>query len=250
MSTAIVEQETKRCPKCGGKKPRTDFYKDAKTKDGLYSCCKPCHNERTRLWSQRNHDKTAAAARARRAKDVESAKAYQRAYYAMKYKNDEAHLSKARKRAADWREANKSTAYERWKAFRERHRENISAKLQAYYQANKAKIVSRTKAYAIANPEKRKLHAISVQSRRRYRLLKSEEHFTPKDVDRLKKLQRMNCANCGGSLKYGFHVDHRIPVSKGGDNGPGNIELLCPECNIAKSAKLPHEFAQEQGRLI
>lgn|SRR5574337_84304 len=250
MSTAILDENYKRCGCCGEVKPRTEFYKNAKTKDGLYSSCKVCHNKRTKEWSQRNHGTIAAAARARRAKNPDAARAYGRAYYAKAYSKDEAHLAAARERAARWREANKDTAFERWKAFRERHKSKLSEKDRAYYQANRQKIVARTKAYAIANPEKRKSHAVAVQSRRRYRLLNSEEHFKASDVERLKKLQRMKCANCGRSLKDGFHVDHRLPVSKGGDNGPLNIELLCPSCNTSKAAKLPHEFAQEQGRLL
>jgi 5-methylcytosine-specific restriction endonuclease McrA len=41
-----------------------------------------------------------------------------------------------------------------------------------------------------------------------------------------------------------------MPIIRGGSNDRGNIELLCPKCNQAKAAKLPHEFAQENGRLI
>lgn len=33
---------TKRCPKCGETKERTEFYKNRTTKDGLQGWCKPC----------------------------------------------------------------------------------------------------------------------------------------------------------------------------------------------------------------
>lgn len=35
------------------------------------------------------------------------------------------------------------------------------------------------------------------------------------------------------------HLDHVIPVSKGGRNNYGNIQLLCNECNINKSDYMP-----------
>lgn len=250
MSTSIVFQETKLCTVCGETKSTGDYYKNSRTKDGLYHCCKKCHNKRTGDWSKRNRDRNAANARARRSKDPESARAYSRSYYAMAYSKDEAYLAAARERSAKWREANKATAFDRWKAFRDRHKEKLSAKDRAYYVKHRALIQARTRAYQDANPDKKRLHSRVTANRRRKAVLASDVHYGVNDVERLKKLQRNKCANCGKSLKNGFHVDHRIPLAKGGDNGPMNIELLCPTCNISKGAKLPHEFAQLHGRLL
>src|SRR3990172_5706848 len=33
----------KKCTKCGQKKSANEFYKDSRTKDGLYSSCRRCH---------------------------------------------------------------------------------------------------------------------------------------------------------------------------------------------------------------
>jgi len=47
------------------------------------------------------------------------------------------------------------------------------------------------------------------------------------------------CMKCGKSLyPDDFHVDHIIPVSKGGEEWDlSNLELSCPECNLTKGAK-------------
>jgi 5-methylcytosine-specific restriction endonuclease McrA len=48
-------------------------------------------------------------------------------------------------------------------------------------------------------------------------------------------------------LAKGYHVDHRVPLSRGDSNDISNIVLACPHCNLSKGAKLPEDFA---GRLL
>ncbi len=47
------------------------------------------------------------------------------------------------------------------------------------------------------------------------------------------------CAYCGGLILYDelWHIDHVIPVAKGGSNDPKNLVLSCPACNLKKGAK-------------
>jgi superfamily II DNA or RNA helicase len=46
------------------------------------------------------------------------------------------------------------------------------------------------------------------------------------------------CAMCGDALKKGWHADHIIPFSKGGETILSNGQALCPECNLSKSNKM------------
>lgn len=48
------------------------------------------------------------------------------------------------------------------------------------------------------------------------------------------------CQICGASAKDGvkLHVDHIIPVSKGGETIPSNLRTLCDRCNLGKSDKI------------
>lgn len=47
------------------------------------------------------------------------------------------------------------------------------------------------------------------------------------------------CQICGSSVEDGvkLHVDHIIPVSKGGKTIPNNLRTLCDRCNLGKSNK-------------
>ncbi len=48
------------------------------------------------------------------------------------------------------------------------------------------------------------------------------------------------CVICGASARLGvrLHVDHIIPVSKGGKSDPSNLRTLCERCNMGKSDKM------------
>jgi 5-methylcytosine-specific restriction endonuclease McrA len=60
---------------------------------------------------------------------------------------------------------------------------------------------------------------------------------------RSKVLARDNyrCRHCGTSAALGavLHVDHIIPVSKGGSSDLANVQALCEDCNLGKSDRLP-----------
>ena len=47
------------------------------------------------------------------------------------------------------------------------------------------------------------------------------------------------CQICGITAKDGakLHVDHIIPIAKGGKTVPDNLQTLCERCNLGKSDK-------------
>jgi 5-methylcytosine-specific restriction endonuclease McrA len=64
------------------------------------------------------------------------------------------------------------------------------------------------------------------------------------------KAQRAKCYWCGINVGNVYHVDHVIPLSRGGSNGPENIVIACPHCNLSKSNRLPHEWEGNNGKLL
>jgi hypothetical protein len=69
-------------------------------------------------------------------------------------------------------------------------------------------------------------------------------------VAKLLKLQRWRCACCAVDIRRGYHVDHVMPLARGGRHEPDNLQLLCGPCNVRKSAKDPIAFMQSRGFLL
>lgn len=78
--------------------------------------------------------------------------------------------------------------------------------------------------------------------KRTYERLSTAERAMLSDGMRYDVLRRdgFRCVLCGMSAKDGalLHVDHIIPVSKGGKTELSNLRTLCEKCNIGKSNKI------------
>lgn len=122
----------------------------------------------------------------------------------------------------EWRKQHVDHARRIQKAWRELHSKQIVAKQRAWYQKNR-------------------LHAIAHRDRRRARLKGAEGIYTAADVERLFTSQQGRCFYCGKDLES-FHVDHKIPISRGGMNSSENLCCACRWCNLSKSDRLISEW--------
>lgn len=147
----------------------------------------------------------------------------------------------------EWQEANreKFKAYQKAYQVANRHREIDRARAWRKRNADRAHITA--KLWRLANPHIKVLN----EQRRRARIKGVGGNLSPDIHDRLMTLQRGKCAVCLTPIKPGFrHLDHIMPISKGGTNTDGNVQLPCPACNLSKSAKHPIDFMQERGFLL
>jgi 5-methylcytosine-specific restriction endonuclease McrA len=63
--------------------------------------------------------------------------------------------------------------------------------------------------------------------------------FTVARVRQLLTLQKGRCAICGKPMDLtGYHIDHIIPLARGGLNNDANIQLTHPKCNLRKGSKI------------
>jgi 5-methylcytosine-specific restriction endonuclease McrA len=83
-------------------------------------------------------------------------------------------------------------------------------------------------------------------------LAQTSGSYTPAELDAVLKAHtnpktgELICAWCGKPIKGKYHIDHWIPLRRGGLNVAGNLRVMHGRCNLDKRAKLP----QELGRLL
>jgi len=100
----------------------------------------------------------------------------------------------------------------------------------------------RRKQYLKENVERYRSHT-------RNRRAKTEGTHTAEDIADIFRMQNGKCAYCRKKLEK-YHVDHIVPMSKGGLNWRSNLQLTCPSCNLRKNSKNPMDFAKENGLLL
>ena len=154
----------------------------------------------------------------------------------------------------------------------ERNREKILTKRRAYYQSHKKNQAEQDRQYYLKNTEsikekarkyrKENRNKIAAHCRGRYRidaqyrmrrLLRSRlKRAIGRNCKRGSAIQDLGCSIADLKIylenkflpgmswdKMGqIHIDHKIPLAKGGKHIIGNIQILCPTCNIKKGAKI------------
>lgn len=113
-----------------------------------------------------------------------------------------------------WHDANLEYARAQQRQYARDHRDEGRARSKKHYQDNKHHYIDKTRAY-----QARKLEVF-------------DEY-----VDRLVVFARDGgvCGICGKEADMdNFHVDHVIPLIRGGRHNYGNVQTAHSSCNIAK----------------
>ena len=158
------------------------------------------------------------------------------------------------------------TAAERQRRYRERNAEKVRESQQRWLAANPERRREIARAFYLRNREESMARSIAwraanLDAARRHRM---ESHYRnyAKDIMRMsarrahvrafvvtdkdvRRLMSQACAECGSSRS--LHVDHIVPLSRGGRHAIGNLQMLCQSCNLSKNNRLTVEWRRHKA---
>lgn len=145
-----------------------------------------------------------------------------------------------------WRKLNPQKIREYTAAWEKRNPEKQSAKSIARYAKDPEASKKRCAEWRNNNPGKTRAYM------QNYKAIKesSGEKLSIGLAEKLFLLQGGKCPCCKLPLGDDYHMDHIIPLKRGGPNNDANIQLLRQRCNNQKNAKDPLLFMQSRGFLL
>lgn len=215
----MANNKTKKCSTCKEEKDLSLFTKYKKSIDGVHNQCRACRKK----YNIKNKDK----------------------------------ISKKNK---EWRENNPEKKKLLDKKYQEKNRDKLKEYNKIYYIENIEKFKIYNKEYCSAHKEE------AIERVRRYRETpkgksskKNYEHKrrTEKrkgDVSTNQLLELIEksseCYWCKESLSDKVtHIDHLVPLSRGGLHTISNLRVTCSKCNLKKGNKTPEEYLDYINRI-
>lgn len=141
------------------------------------------------------------------------------------------------------------------RARRAERRDEINRKQREAYAANPDKVLASVRDYRTRNPnaayeatkrwsEKHPEQHRELQRRAQQRRRARRRDAFVEAIDELVILERADgmCGICGGDVDpFDFHVDHIVPLARGGQHSYENVQPAHPSCNWRKQHRLPEE---------
>lgn len=147
------------------------------------------------------------------------------------------------KKRKDYYLLHRSSILERHREYYQRHRAARRAKDAEYYKTHRDAILAQTGRWAKAHPDKYRATQRIAQARRRaVKIAAGGDVMEAKKFKKWVDAQPKVCFYCGVECSSAFHVDHFIPLSKGGTHSANNLRIACRHCNLTKHASDPYQF--------
>ena len=217
----------KRCRVCATAQPETEFFFFNKARNKRVNRCRACFNK-WQAQRRKSRKKPVTEKRCERCKQIKPIAAFLQPSM----------VSKRVKICNDCKETKRRITD---RTYRSENAEIYRQATRKYRRANPEKVDKLRRAWDKANPEKRR-HINSVAgSVRRARERDAPGGHTFRDIESKLELQGGKCYYCKRELKR-MHIEHKIPLARGGTNWPANIAIACPRCNRKKHVKTAQEY--------
>jgi len=261
--------QTKICTKCKITKELSEFAKNSSKKNGYQTQCKLCEKVYKQSHYEKNKDRILKKNKEYRDVNKEPI-AEQKKEYAKQNKeyitNYQKEYAKQNKKAiADYQKEyvrqNKEFLAKKNIEYRKQNKESIKINKEKWYKQNKKAKIEYQKEYAKQNKEAvskykkeyakteiGRLAKKNSENKRRKIKVASADGTVPqkmtypltKELQELLHIQDYKCNNCRCDItNNNHHLDHHVPLSKGGIHSISNVVFLCPPCNLKKSATMP-----------
>jgi len=140
----------------------------------------------------------------------------------------------------EYRQKNKDAANSYGREYYQKNKVAMLASDKEYYQKNRQKRIDASSKWNKENKERHNEHARTKNNRRR--AAKSIKFTVEQLAGRLDYWGRkcyLKLEGCTGEYK---HLDHVIPLSRGGLHALSNLRPACQSCNLRKGNKLLKEL--------
>ena len=156
------------------------------------------------------------------------------------------------KQATEYQQNNKKKTLEYAKEYYQNNKKKVLERNKEYYQSNKEQIKESKKEYRKNNPHKTREYKQNNphkgrEADRKRRALKQKNIHKPYTEDQVLEKYGTNCHICKEDINLlanrsagapgwerGLHLDHVIPLSKGGPDSLNNVKPAHGSCNLQK----------------
>jgi 5-methylcytosine-specific restriction endonuclease McrA len=201
------------------------------------SYCKECGNKRSKEHYKKNKESALKRVKEYYQTNKDSVLKYQKEYY----EDNKDYLLSYHKA---YRESNRDVKIGYYRQYYKENKQAVSDKKKENYQKNKHSILNKTKKYKKLNPD------VARRSNTRRRARKLDNGFESYTEEQVLNLYGNNCHICNIGIdllaprqagakgwEMGLHIDHVVPISRGGPDTLDNVRPSHGKCNLSKSSK-------------
>ncbi len=214
----------KTCIKCGKSLSEDNFYKNKRQKDGLMNNCKPCQIQYNVIWRAANPEKKRKHDAKGRVVHREKRLAHSKKYYAI----------------------HRREILENRAKYRVEHGEEMRKRSVENHIRHRAKRLKYNAKYRLTHQAEHLQYAL----KRRYKEKLNKGKSYCDWARKLRSKKTFVCYWCGQRKPVRLlHIDHIVPISKGGADCISNVVPSCAYCNLSKKAKDLNLWAASVGML-